>query len=72
MEDRKFGDISHITKKQYKRYENWIDMVTVMGIVNSEVVKGLSGVLLVANMSNNKLIRHLTIQYLFIYLAFLD
>ena len=28
-------------------------MVTVMGNVNSEVVKSLSGVLLVANMSNN-------------------
>jgi uridine monophosphate synthetase len=53
MEDRKLVDISHITKKQYKRYENWVDMVTVMGTVNSEVVKGLSGVLLVANMSNN-------------------
>ena len=53
MEDRKFVDISHITKKQYKRYENWVDMVTVMGTVNSEVVKSLSGVLLVANMSNN-------------------
>lgn len=53
MEDRKFVDISYITNKQYNRYKNWIDMVTVMGNVNSEVVKGLSGVLLVANMSNN-------------------
>ena len=28
-------------------------MITVMGNVNSSVVEGLSGVLLVANMSNN-------------------
>lgn len=54
MEDRKFVDISYITNKQYNRYKNWIDMVTVMGNVNEQVINGLSGVLLVANMSNNK------------------
>jgi orotidine-5'-phosphate decarboxylase len=54
MEDRKFVDISYISHRQYTRYKNWVDMVTVMGTVSSEVVKGMSGVMLVANMSNNK------------------
>ena len=53
MEDRKFVDISHTVQKQYKRFANWIDMITVMGNVNKDVVSSLSGVLLVANMSNN-------------------
>tara|TARA_B100000242_G_C43042732_1_gene486553 strand:+ start:1075 stop:2202 length:1128 start_codon:yes stop_codon:yes gene_type:complete len=53
MEDRKFVDISYTVQKQYKKYCNWVDMITVMGNVNSSVVEGLSGVLLVANMSNN-------------------
>lgn len=53
MEDRKFIDISNTVKKQYKRYSNWVDMVTVMGNVNEEVIKSLSSVVLVSNMSNN-------------------
>lgn len=53
MEDRKFNDISHIVKKQYKLFETWVDLVTVHTNVSSEVVQSLCGVLLVANMSNN-------------------
>lgn len=53
MEDRKFVDISYIVEKQYTKFCNWIDLVTVHGSVASEVVAKLSGVLLVANMSNN-------------------
>lgn len=53
MEDRKFVDISYITNIQYKTFQNWVDLVTVMGCVNDEVVKNMSGVLIVANMSNN-------------------
>lgn len=53
MEDRKFIDISSIVEKQYKPFQNWIDMVTVHGLVANEVVSMLSGVVLVANMSNH-------------------
>ena len=53
MEDRKFVDISYIVNKQYTPFINWIDMITVHGSVTSEVISKLSGVLLVANMSNN-------------------
>lgn len=53
MEDRKFVDISHTVQRQYKKFANWVDLVTVMGNVNKDVVRALSGVLLVANMSNN-------------------
>ena len=53
MEDRKFNDISQIVQKQYKQYENWVDMVTVHSLVASEVIKILSGAVVVANMSNN-------------------
>ena len=53
MEDRKFNDISSIVEKQYMKYQNWCDLVTVHGIINEEVIKKLSGILLVANMSNN-------------------
>ena len=53
MEDRKFNDISYIVQKQYKSFESWVDMVTVHTLVTPEVVNSLSGVLLVANMSNN-------------------
>ena len=53
MEDRKFVDISYTVEKQYSKYSKWIDLVTVMGNVNSEVVSKLSGVVLVTNMSNN-------------------
>jgi uridine monophosphate synthetase len=54
MEDRKFVDISYTVEKQYRRYSKWIDLVTVMGNVNSEVVSKLAGVVLIGNMSNNK------------------
>ena len=53
MEDRKFTDISYISHKQYNQYKNWVDMVTVMGNVNDEVLEGMSGVVLVNDMSNN-------------------
>ena len=53
MEDRKFVDISSTVKKQYKKFYNWVDLITVMGNVNKTVVENLSCVLLVANMSNN-------------------
>ena len=53
IEDRKFNDISHIVKKQYKMFEVWVDLVTVHALVTNEVVQSLAGVLLVANMSNN-------------------
>ena len=53
MEDRKFVDISYIVKRQYKQYSNWVDLVTVMGNVNPQVVSEISCALLVANMSNN-------------------
>ena len=53
MEDRKFNDISHIVKQQYREFQNWVDLVTVHTLVTNEVVKSLSGVVLVANMSNN-------------------
>ena len=68
MEDRKFVDISHTVKRQYKKYSNWVDMITVMGNVNGEIVNNLAGVLLVANMSNNSFncsenAEHLSSQY---------
>ena len=53
MEDRKFNDISYIVNMQYKRFRNWVDLVTVHSLVSNDVVSNLSGVLLVANMSNN-------------------
>ena len=53
MEDRKFIDISYIVTKQYSQFMNWVDLVTVHASVSPEVVSTLSGVLLVANMSNN-------------------
>ena len=53
MEDRKFVDISYTVEKQYRKFAKWIDLVTVMGNVNSEVVSNLSGVVLISNMSNN-------------------
>jgi len=53
MEDRKFFDISYIVEKQYKTFQNWVDLVTVHSMVNEDVVTKLSGVMLVANMSNN-------------------
>jgi uridine monophosphate synthetase len=53
MEDRKFIDISYIVQKQYTQFNNWIDLVTVHSSVTDETVSKLSGVLLVANMSNN-------------------
>lgn len=53
IEDRKFNDISYIVEKQYRQFCNWIDMVTVHSLVTKDVISKLSGVLLVANMSNN-------------------
>ena len=53
MEDRKFVDISYIVEKQYMQFCNWVDLITVHASVNDEVISKLSGVLLVANMSNN-------------------
>ena len=53
MEDRKFNDISQIVQKQYKMFENWVDLVTVHVLVTSQVLRSLSGAVIVANMSNN-------------------
>lgn len=53
MEDRKFVDISYIVNKQYSKYKNWVDLITVHGSCHKDVVKYISGVVLVANMSNN-------------------
>ena len=53
MEDRKFVDISYISHKQYEQFKNWVDMVTVMGNINSDVILGMSGVVIVNDMSNN-------------------
>ena len=53
MEDRKFVDISSIVDKQYKISLSWVDLVTVHGSVNPEVLTKLSGIVLVSNMSNN-------------------
>lgn len=53
MEDRKFNDISYIVNMQYKTFRNWVDLVTVHSLVSNDVLSVLSGVLLVANMSNN-------------------
>ena len=52
LEDRKFVDISSTVSKQYKKFSNWVDMITVMSDVDNKVIDNLSGVLLVANMSN--------------------
>ena len=53
MEDRKLIDISYIVTKQYSQFMNWIDLITVHASVSPDVVSKLSGVLLIANMSNN-------------------
>lgn len=53
MEDRKFVDISYTVSKQYSKFNKWIDLITVMGNVSNDVIDKLSGVILVANMSNN-------------------
>ena len=53
MEDRKFNDISYIVNMQYKKFRNWVDLVTVHSLVSNDVLSILSGALLVANMSNN-------------------
>ena len=52
LEDRKFVDISYTVSKQYKKFSKWVDMITVMSDVDNKVIENLSGVLLVANMSN--------------------
>ena len=53
MEDRKFVDISYIVEKQYNKFKNWVDLVTVHGYIHPDVIKKLTGVLILANMSNN-------------------
>lgn len=53
MEDRKFNDISFIVKQQYHSLQHWVDLVTVHTLVSNDVIQQLSGVVLVANMSNN-------------------
>lgn len=53
MEDRKFNDISYIVSMQYKRFYNWVDLVTCHSIVTDDVIKTLSGIMLVTDMSNN-------------------
>ena len=53
MEDRKFNDISSIVNLQYQKFYNWIDLITVHSLVSNDVISNLSGVLIVANMSNN-------------------
>lgn len=52
MEDRKFVDISYTVSKQYEKYSKWVDLVTVMGNVHSDVVSCMAGVILISNMSN--------------------
>lgn len=53
MEDRKYVDISHITLQQYGYVREWVDMVTVMATISEEAILNMSGVMIVANMSNN-------------------
>lgn len=53
MEDRKYVDISYIVNKQYNKISNWTDLVTVHGSVADNTISKMSGILLVANMSNN-------------------
>ena len=53
MEDRKFNDISSIVDKQYTKFRNWVDLITVHSLISSHVIQKLSGVLIVVNMSNN-------------------
>ena len=38
---------------QYKKFRNWVDLVTVHSLVTNDVLSVLSGCLIVANMSNN-------------------
>lgn len=53
MEDRKFNDISSIVNKQFAQFNNWVDLITAHSLIAPEVLRVLSGVLLVTNMSNN-------------------
>lgn len=53
MEDRKFNDISHIVQKQYHSVEHWVDLVTVHALVSQDVIRSLSGAMIVCSMSNN-------------------
>jgi orotidine 5'-phosphate decarboxylase subfamily 1 len=52
MEDRKFNDISWIVQKQYQRFYDWVDLVTVHSLVASDVFKYVSGAMIVSSMSN--------------------
>ena len=51
MEDRKFIDISYIVEKQYKKFKNWVDLVTVHSLVSSETLSKFSGALLITSMT---------------------
>lgn len=53
MEDRKFMDVSHIVAKQYAQFSSWVDLVTVHSIVANDTIAGLSGALVIANMSKD-------------------
>ena len=53
MEDRKFNDISSIVNKQFSNFNSWVDLITAHSLIAPEVLRVLSGVLLVSNMSNN-------------------
>jgi uridine monophosphate synthetase len=54
MEDRKFFDTSYIVEKQYNYFKEWIDIVTVHGLVTDDVITKIDcSILLIANMSNN-------------------
>lgn len=50
IEDRKFNDISYIVNKQYLKYKNWVDFVTVHGSISH--LGNITGAIVVANMSN--------------------
>ena len=52
MEDRKFIDITNIVRTQYLEFSNWVDLITVHALVTLPTVKSISGVVIVANMSN--------------------
>jgi orotate phosphoribosyltransferase len=52
MEDRKFIDITSVVKQQYTEFSNWIDLITTHSLVSSQTIQSLSGVVIVANMSN--------------------
>lgn len=44
-------DVSNIVKKQYSQFSTWVDLVSVHAMVNNDVISGLSGAMIIANMS---------------------